>query len=577
MPDNSDTEQEARGGLIVPSWLFTGWLLLAGIGGLSWLWGRTPKALDEVRRLAINVLVLAPILLIGYTVWQAVNEDMMIVDAFTVPKALEDQGYTGKSVAQRLIDRVEFIHSTAKTRVERQQIGHESQFASLSNLQVPQSGLTIETVVSMLRKLFRPPDDRIGGEITIKQEAQGLMARTYAVSLRFDIERNNPDRLGRPTDSRHFVKHFEASSLDELIEQSAQAIVEKTAPATLASYLYQASEWRELDKLLDQLVESSKQKIRVRAWTLRGVRLAEQCRFDEALPYFERAIRANPNGKFVMIKYGEALTKAGWLDEAIEVFEQAEKLPSKSNVLLYGSWAKALALASSDGLSAAEAKLRHADSAGRQGGRRSGFAHSSRLGRYLARPQAVRSRKRRVSNRRRPRSPGSGDIREMGPRLVRAGRLCRRELEKLRLAIARNGHAPETRYRLGWALLHQEDIAGAIGAFREAAAVADPGQARQWLEMADNLAGEPDRARVPGMLEAVKKLAPTGCLPTGNNRSVPGPEAAARASAPYDPLRRRGRTSGRRRCRLHSPNTDKSATSVISARKVLLAVVEAHG
>ena len=35
-----------------------------------------------------------------------------------------------------------------------------------------------------------------------------------------------------------------------------------------------------------------------------------------------------------MIKYGEALTKAGWLDEAIEVFEQAEKLPSKSNVLL---------------------------------------------------------------------------------------------------------------------------------------------------------------------------------------------------------------------------------------------------
>ena len=48
---------------------------------------------------------------------------MIIVDSFTVPKALEDQGYTGTSVAQQLIDRVEFIHSTAKTRVERQQIG----------------------------------------------------------------------------------------------------------------------------------------------------------------------------------------------------------------------------------------------------------------------------------------------------------------------------------------------------------------------------------------------------------------------------------------------------------------------
>src|SRR5260370_957026 len=123
MPDHSDTEQEARRWRIVPYWVFTGWLLMAGVGGLSWLGGRMPKAFDEVRRVVINVLILAPILLIGYTVRQAVDEDMMIVDSFTVPKAVEDRGYTGTSVSQRLIDRVEFIHSTAKTRVERQQIG----------------------------------------------------------------------------------------------------------------------------------------------------------------------------------------------------------------------------------------------------------------------------------------------------------------------------------------------------------------------------------------------------------------------------------------------------------------------
>ena len=536
MPNNSDTEQEARGWRIVPSWLFTGWLLMAGVGGLSWLWGRTPKALDEVRRLVINVLVLAPILLIGYTVWQAVEEDMIIVDSFTVPKALEDQGYTGTSVAQQLIDRVEFIHSTAKTRVERQQIGHESQFASLSSLQVPQSGLTIQTIVSMLRKLFRPPDDRIGGEITIKQEAQGLMARTYAVSLRFDIERNNPDRLGRPTDSRHFVKPFESSSLDKLIERSAQAIVEKTAPATLASYLYHAREWSELDKLLDQLVESSKQKIKVRAWTLRGVRLVEQCSFDEALPYFERAIRANPNGKFVMIKYGEALTKAGWLDEAIEVFEQAEKLPSKSNVLLYGSWAKALARASSDGLSAAEAKLRQADRQGHASSQADeAGSRDSRIHRVWG--DILRDRKQydRAENEYRiavALDPQDPTAYEKWGLVLFEHRDFPGAIDKLRLAIAINGHAPEARYRLGWALLHQRDIAGAIAAFREAAAVADPGQAKQWLDMADNFAAEPDRVRVPEMLEAVRKLAPMGCPSTGNNRPVPGHEALARASAP---------------------------------------------
>ena len=80
MPDNTYVEQKPREHGILPLWLFSGWLLMAG---LSWLWGRAPTAFDGVRKLVINVLVIGPILLIIYMVQLAVREELMIVDAFS--------------------------------------------------------------------------------------------------------------------------------------------------------------------------------------------------------------------------------------------------------------------------------------------------------------------------------------------------------------------------------------------------------------------------------------------------------------------------------------------------------------
>ncbi len=61
-----------------------------------------------------------------------------------------------------------------------------------------------------------------------------------------------------------------------------------------------------------------------------------------------------------MIKYEkkkkqDALAKAGWVEEAIEIFRRASKLEAKSNSQLDGSWARALS--DRDGLTAAEEKL----------------------------------------------------------------------------------------------------------------------------------------------------------------------------------------------------------------------------
>jgi tetratricopeptide (TPR) repeat protein len=519
MPDNEELDQEGRSWQIVPFRGLGEWLaMVLGIGALSWLWGRVPKALDVFRKLAINVVVLVPISLIGLTIWQAVAEDLMIVESFTIPKSLEEQGYTGAIVAQQLIDKVELVTVTAKARVDRVQIGQQSQFASLSSLQVPQSGLTVQTLVSLLRKVLRPPDDRIGGEITIKHVVGGSPSPVYRLSLRFDIDRNTADRLGRPTDSRHLVKEFEGSNLGELIEKAADSIVEKTIPAVLASYLYNEKNWQQLDGLLDQLVESSKPKIRIRALALRGNRLVDQCRIAEALPFFDRAIEENANPKFAMIKYGEALTKAGKVEEAIGVFERADKLRSTApSVLLYGSWAKALARVNDR--PGAYAKLRQADSqADKAGGR------DSRI--YRIWGDVLRDDKKYDEAKDKYRiavalDPQDTTAYEKWGLLLLEQQDVAGAIDKFHLAITGNEQALELHYYLAQALLRARDIDGAVKTLRKAAEIAVPADARAWSEAADKLALETDPVAAVSMLDAARNLRPLECPPVASEQPVP--------------------------------------------------------
>src|SRR6185436_9637914 len=164
-----------------------------------------------------------------------------------------------------------------RTRVERIKVGQESQFSSLSSLQVPSSGLTLQTFVSLLRTVFGRQEERIGGEITIKQSDEVPSRTVYQILLRFNIKPDASHHSARSTENRRFVKVIESPKLSTLIERSAQAIVENTAPDVLASYLYGARDWNDLDKLLDRLVESSKPTVKPAVAILQGMRLLEKC------------------------------------------------------------------------------------------------------------------------------------------------------------------------------------------------------------------------------------------------------------------------------------------------------------
>ena len=503
MPDDTDPGQKNRASRIAQFWGFADWLLRAiAVSALPWLLDRTPKSLDDLRKLAINVLVVAAIGLIGFTVYRAYDERLAIIEPITIPKSLEEQqGYTSIIVARQLIDRVEHINATARTRVARVRVGQESQFASLSSLQVPSSGLTLQTFVSLLRTVFRRQDERIGGEITIKQSDEPSSRTVYQLLLRFDIDRDTNYRSGRPTESQRFVKVIESPKLTDLIERSAQVIVKSTAPDVLASYLYGARNWKDLDKLLDQLVESSKPSVKRGAATLRGMRLLETCDLNGALAFLKTAVDLDPDSTFARVKYGDALVKANRPDEAIKEFEHAIEL--KPGPLAYSSWAKALVRQGK--LDGALKLLEEAQIL---------VGKDPRIYRTWGDILSERRMYKAAADRYRiavaldPKSWTAYD--HWGTALLADGDLDG-AIEKFRLAIETEGRAPEPHYHLFNALLHRQDVSGMIEAFRSAANVIEE-HAVQLSAMADDLIRKPDLPTAFEMMKTVMKLAPKPCV-----------------------------------------------------------------
>ena len=168
MPENPDPGPNGPNSKLARSWGSAQWLLVAMAAGAL---ARTPRSLDEFRKLTINVLVVLAVGLIAFIVYQAYHERLVIIEPITIPKSQEtENGYTSAIVARRLIDQVEHINATARTRVEGVKVGQESQFSSLSNLQVPASGLTLQTFVSLLRTVFGPKTK--GSEVKSRSSSQ---------------------------------------------------------------------------------------------------------------------------------------------------------------------------------------------------------------------------------------------------------------------------------------------------------------------------------------------------------------------------------------------------------------------
>jgi tetratricopeptide (TPR) repeat protein len=298
---------------------FAEWCMVLAIGAPI-AWKNRPAALrsfESAGKFTVNFFIVVVGILLILVIYRATMEKLTIIEPISLPKAMEERGFTGTVVAQRLIDQVHAIGAAATTHKERVRFDSSSQFAALSAVQVPSSGLTVQSMVSVLRDLVGAEDSRIGGEITVVRPATAYLPARYSLLLRFDRP------AGRTTNV------VESDNVDDLISLSARAIVYEHDPYVLASYLYQKEAWTDMDRVIDRLIGSPDPDVAKWAFLLRGLDMKRQRKNGDAIKYYNRALALDPGFALAHNNLGALFMNNGDRVNAIKHFDRAIELNPK--------------------------------------------------------------------------------------------------------------------------------------------------------------------------------------------------------------------------------------------------------
>jgi hypothetical protein len=150
---------------------------------------------------------------IGAAIWNAANDNGLVVDAFEVPPDLAAKGLTGDVIANKVLARLSQFQ--AETGSARASASYANNWGDNIKVQIPDTGVSISEFNRALHE-WLGHQTRISGEIYRTRDGLAISARAGA-------------------DSTPVLKGDEAD-IDALIDKAAQSIYRSTQPYRYAAW-----------------------------------------------------------------------------------------------------------------------------------------------------------------------------------------------------------------------------------------------------------------------------------------------------------------------------------------------------
>jgi tetratricopeptide (TPR) repeat protein len=243
-------------------------------------WSLRVRHISDVMKLAFE-LALAFILLaiavgLGAAIWNASQDDGLVVESFSVPPDLSGRGLTGEVVAAKLLDKLSALQ--AATVSNRASSSYANNWDGDIKLQIPDTGISIGEFNRSLHA-WLGHQTRITGEIW--RTPTGL-----AVTARAGND-TSPTFTGAEAD------------LDRLMQAAAESVYRATQPYRYAVYLTNANRAKEAEAAYRALIADGSPTDR--AWAYIGIEniYANRGEFARALRTANSALALKPD--FIMV------------------------------------------------------------------------------------------------------------------------------------------------------------------------------------------------------------------------------------------------------------------------------------
>ncbi|HWA01543.1 MAG TPA: tetratricopeptide repeat protein [Caulobacterales bacterium] len=221
-----------------------------------------------------------------------VSNQAPVVDDISVPQELDERGYTPTVVASRILSEWHTIAAVAQTtktarntRVPATKQLQEGQ----ADLALPGLNVSIGALADYFKSKAGIRQDRLRGSIVISESAAPQCANTHCYTFFLTLN-------GQPMRTL-----ADRPDIEPLLRDAARLMVENIDPYVLDNfYLHSTVDAEpdrraEMQRLTTILLRSSSAEERGWANALQGVMLNRDHLWDQAIPYFDRALALDPN------------------------------------------------------------------------------------------------------------------------------------------------------------------------------------------------------------------------------------------------------------------------------------------
>jgi tetratricopeptide (TPR) repeat protein len=252
--------------------------------------GKTGRSLGDLLQSAAQIMVSSFLVLVVIAIFARLVADKrnppILIDAFGVPKTLEDRGYTGQVVASEVGEEIARIERTTRTSASKQDVTSASA-ESLAPIQIPETGLSLDVIIDFLEDFLHIAPRHLSGELTFEDNNESPYVAGSDSGLRgvvITVRVTGMEGRGKSVDAM-------IRSPDEAISQAAREALELIDPYVLAVYYYDIQ--RDPETTLQLTSECEGESIKW-ARTLEGIVLEGEGDYPGALAKYQEALELDP-------------------------------------------------------------------------------------------------------------------------------------------------------------------------------------------------------------------------------------------------------------------------------------------
>lgn len=232
-----------------------------------------------------------------------------VLQSFSVPKLLEEQGYNGQVIALRIQDELTLIKEIAgSVKEDSLQLREDQGDIDLAVLGV---GLSLRSLAFQLREIMGRENKTLRGEIT-------KISDYYEVQVRM----TGYPRIVKETQIGELT---EKEALDTLIRQVAEGILHNTDPYRLALLYRKEERFDEAITTIRHLLRTNESEAHW-AYLCWGAMLMDMDDDDGAIQKFERTIEVKPDFSLPYVNVAWLYFNSGRVDDGINAMSKACEL-----------------------------------------------------------------------------------------------------------------------------------------------------------------------------------------------------------------------------------------------------------